>query len=107
MLFLIVLRYIRPLAEVEEQLSAHRAYLQRHYASGHFLLSGRQEPRIGGVILLRAADRASAERIVVADPFIGSGVAEAELIEWAPSLRADEVPAHWVPDAVLGDSRPG
>lgn len=99
MLFLIVLRYARPLAEIEAHLEAHRAYLARHYARGEFLLSGRQEPRTGGAILARFASRAEAEACIAADPFARAGVAEYTLIAWEPSLRADWLPAELAPAA--------
>lgn len=95
MLFLIVLRYIAPLPEVEAHLEAHRAYLAQHYARGDFLLSGRQEPRTGGAILARFETRADAEACIAADPFARASVAEYTLIAWEPSLRA-----HWLPAAL-------
>ena len=63
-LFLITLRYLQPLEEVERHLEAHRAYLRQGYAQGVFLASGRLEPRTGGVILARAADRAAVDTLV-------------------------------------------
>lgn len=57
-MFVIVLTYKKPMAEIERHLAAHRAYLDRHYAAGAFLCSGLQRPRTGGVILCRA-DRKS------------------------------------------------
>lgn len=88
MLYLILLTYRVPLSEVDAHLAAHRAYLERHYRAGHFLLSGRREPRSGGVILARADDRATVEAWVAEDPFHQAGVATCEIIAWVPSLRA-------------------
>src|SRR3990167_3644511 len=68
-MFLILLTYKKPLAEVDRFVAEHRAFLERHYASGHFLLSGRKEPRTGGVILATAARRCDIEDIVRRDPF--------------------------------------
>lgn len=99
MLFLIVLRYVRPLAEVDAHLDAHRAFLARHYARGEFLLSGRQAPRSGGAILARFDSRSEAEACVADDPFARAGVAEHVLIAWEPSLRADWLPAALAPAA--------
>lgn len=101
MLFLIVLHYTRPLPEVDAHLDAHRAFLARHYARGDFLLSGRQEPRTGGVIVARFASRAEAEACLASDPFAQAGVAEHTLIAWEPSLRAD-----WLPPALAPEAQP-
>ena len=53
-MYIIILTYQKDLSEVEKHLEAHRAYLDRHYASGHFIASGAQVPRKGGVILCKA-----------------------------------------------------
>jgi uncharacterized protein YciI len=87
-MFLIVLRYIKPLSEVDRFVGEHRAFLERHYASGIFLLSGRQEPRTGGVILAKAESRAQIETIVRSDPFNREKIAEYELIEFLPSMSS-------------------
>ena len=106
MLYLILLDYLRPLAEVEAHLAAHREYLSRHYAAGHFLLSGRREPRTGGVILARAESLADVARWVDEDPFKQAGIAAHEIIAWAPGLRASEVPVQWVPNAAVAATNP-
>ena len=62
-MFIVLLTYKLPLAEVERHLAAHREYLDRQYAAGTFLCSGPQNPRTGGVILCRAADRAAVETL--------------------------------------------
>ena len=87
-MFLILLHYIQPLAAVEAHLDAHRAYLARRYADGTFLLSGRKEPRTGGVILAKAASRDAADALVREDPFHAAGVAEYTVIEFHPTMSA-------------------
>jgi uncharacterized protein YciI len=54
MLFLDILRYVRPIDEVDALLEPHRDWLKRGFASGHLLMAGRREPRIGGVIVIKA-----------------------------------------------------
>lgn len=87
-MFVLLLTYIKPLAEVEKHLAAHREYLDRHYAAGTFLCSGPQNPRAGGVILCRAADRAAVDALVREDPFRLHGVAEYTTIEFTPTKQA-------------------
>ena len=88
-LFLITLRYLQPLEEVERHLEAHRAYLRQGYAQGVFLASGRLEPRTGGVILARAADRAAVDTLVAQDPFHRERIAAYTIQEWWPSMTAE------------------
>ena len=88
---LILLSYKKPLAEVELFVAEHRAFLEHHYASGHFLLSGRKEPRTGGLILAKASVRAEVEEIVRRDPFYREEIAEYEIVEFLPSMAASHL----------------
>ena len=92
MLFLILLDYQRPLSDVDRHMDGHRAFLRQHYAAGHLLLSGRKQPRSGGVILARADSRADVEQWIAADPFHRHGIASYEIIAWEATMRAPEMP---------------
>ena len=37
-MFIVLLKYIKPLSEVDRFVAEHRDFLARHYASGNFLL---------------------------------------------------------------------
>ena len=75
-LCVIILRYVVPIEEVDRRMADHVAWLTRGYAEGVFLASGRQVPRIGGVILTRGHKR-EVEALVATDPFVSSGAAAA------------------------------
>ncbi|MFI9028138.1 YciI family protein [Streptomyces sp. NPDC053560] len=81
-MFVLELTYTAPLDRVEASLDEHVAWLDRHYAAGHFLASGRKQPRDGGVILASVEDRATAERISQEDPFVTAGVCEYRITEF-------------------------
>jgi len=87
-MFLIVLSYRRPLADVDLFITEHRTFLDRYYASGNFLLSGRKEPRNGGVILATANSRSELEEIIGNDPFHREKIAEYEIVEFLPTMAA-------------------
>ena len=87
-MFAILLHYVAPLEAVDRLVPEHIAYLDRHYASGHFLMSGRKAPRTGGVILAQAASKAEIESIICEDPFHREQVAEYEIVEFLPSKAA-------------------
>lgn len=80
-MFLVLLNYTKPLSEVDRFVGEHRSFLERYYESGHFLLSGRQELRTGGVILAQAGTRAEIESIVQNDPFFQQKIAEYQIVE--------------------------
>ena len=79
-LYLIMLTYTAPEAEINAAVEDHRAYLQRWYDAGKFLLSGPRVPATGGVIIARAASAAEAQGYVTDDPFYQRGLATHEII---------------------------
>ncbi|POX38107.1 hypothetical protein C3486_24930 [Streptomyces sp. Ru73] len=81
-MFILELTYTAPLDRVDAALDGHIAWLEQHYAAGHFLASGRKEPRDGGVIIASVDDRATAERITQEDPFVAAGVCEYRITEF-------------------------
>jgi len=87
--FVIVLTYVKPLPEVDALMRDHMAWLNEQYAAGRFVVSGRQIPRTGGVILARGDDREEIEAIAAADPFVTGGVATAEIIQFRASQSAE------------------
>lgn len=87
-MFIVSLTYVAPLEEIDAALSGHAAFLERHYASGAFLASGRKVPRTGGIILARAANEAALRAILAEDPFSQQGLATYDVQEFAPSKVA-------------------
>jgi uncharacterized protein YciI len=96
-IFVITLNYIKPIEEVDKHLVNHRAYLDKFYASGVFVTSGRQNPLIGGVIVARSFDnagkkyvRADIENIMNNDPFITNDVTSYSITEFTPVKYSEE-----------------
>jgi uncharacterized protein YciI len=88
-MFLLLSSYVKSMAEVDAVVDEHRAFLDRYYATGLFIVSGPQEPRNGGVILTADATRAEIDRVLAEDPFVREGVSEYEIIEFIGSKKAD------------------
>ena len=84
-MYIIILTYQKDLSEVEKHLEAHRAYLDKHYASGHFVASGAQVPRKGGVILCKAGSKEEILDIIAQDPFHEHRIADYQIIEFTPT----------------------
>jgi len=87
-MFLILLTYKKPLEDVDRVVPAHMRWLAEHYAAGDFLLSGRKQPRTGGVILATVPTRAAAEAIARSDPLVSEGMAELDIVEFVASTAA-------------------
>jgi uncharacterized protein YciI len=90
-MFVIELVYTAPLAEIDAAMTAHVAFLNKYYAAGTFLVSGRKIPRDGGIIIAVGSNRAAIEAIVREDPFVKQGLADVRVIEFRASQRARDV----------------
>lgn len=88
-MFIAILTYKKPLEEVDRFLQAHRDYLAAHYAAGDFIASGPQNPRVGGVIMIKAANREEVNGIISQDPFNINGIADYQLVEFTPTMFSD------------------
>ena len=90
-MFVIELVYKAELSEIDAHMKAHVAFLQKYYASGNFLVSGRKIPRDGGIILAVGKSREAVEAIVREDPFHVHGLADFRVIEFRASQRAKDL----------------
>jgi uncharacterized protein YciI len=92
-MFVVELVYKVDLREIDAHMAAHVRFLNKYYASGHFLVSGRKIPRDGGIILAVGKDRKEIEAIVTEDPFYEHGLAEFRIIEFRASQKAPDIQA--------------
>lgn len=91
-LFIVDLTYQVPLEAVEPHMQGHMEFIERGYAEGLFLASGRKVPRTGGTILARATSREALEAFLDLDPFKRHAVASFTVTElavgrWVPELN--------------------
>ena len=89
-MFIAILTYKKPLEEVDRFLQAHRAFLTEHYAAGHLISSGPQTPRKGGVIMLKADNRAAVDAILAQDPFHIHDIADYQIVAFIPTKFCHE-----------------
>lgn len=92
-MFIVSLSYKTELSEVDKHIEGHLAFLEKYYARGNFIASGRKVPRTGGVILAQAASKAEVENIIQEDPFNIEGLAHYEITEFVPSMASKEFEA--------------
>lgn len=88
--FIVLLEYIRPLEEIDLQMEAHVAFLDKYYSSGQFIVSGRQNPRTGGVILVRGTLKNELEELLTQDPFWQHGLVKHTIVEFTPTRHNPE-----------------
>ena len=87
LLSIVTLRYTADLPAIDAAMPRHVAWLAAGFESGAFLAAGRQQPRSGGVIVMRG-DRATAEAASATDPFVADGLATADVTEFRASFAA-------------------
>lgn len=88
-MFVVVLKYVKPLEVVDSLLADHVKFLDAQYAQGKFLCSGRRNPRVGGVILANVGSAEEMQQIIAQDPFYQQQAAEYDVIEFEPT-KMDE-----------------
>jgi uncharacterized protein YciI len=78
-MFVLISRFQRPFDEVNLSFASHSAWVQRQYESGRFLVSGRREPPIGGIIVARASSEQELREVLTTDPYRLKRLAEYEI----------------------------
>lgn len=89
---LLIIRYRRPIEEIQAATPAHRAYLTSLVEARTIVASGPMDPRFGGVLLARIPDddpQGALERIRDSDPFWQGGFANYELVVWNLTFGRD------------------
>lgn len=84
-MFVVLLTYVKPLTEIDRHMRAHMKFLNEQYAARTFIASGRRVPRTGGVILARAASLEALTLLMQQDPFVASGAATFEIVQFRTS----------------------
>jgi uncharacterized protein YciI len=90
-MFVIELIYKASLQDIDAHMAAHVRFLNKYYAAGNFLVSGRKIPREGGIILSVGKNREEIEAIVREDPFHEHGLADFRIIEFRVSQKAKDI----------------
>jgi uncharacterized protein YciI len=84
-LFIISVRYLVYLDEIDAAMPQHMAFLRKNYANGHFIVSGRQVPRTGGIIIANGKSREAVESLMKNDPFVKKKLASIDIVEFTAS----------------------
>lgn len=84
-MFVVLVTYKKSLQLVDQHLDAHREFLALGYKKNYFIMSGRKNPRTGGVILSPLSDRKVLEDFIRQDPFYAHEIAGYEVIEFTPT----------------------
>ncbi len=89
-MFIITVKYLCSIEQIEKHLAAHRAFLDKYYKNKMLICSGPQNPRTGGIIVSNASNRTSVEKMITEDPFYLNKLAEYSIVEFEPVKYASE-----------------
>lgn len=84
-MFVLLARYTKPAEEVDRLLEDHKAWITRHQQAGRILMTARQVPLTGGLILARGGSADEMWEMIAEDPFHASGAAEYDVLEFEPA----------------------
>jgi uncharacterized protein YciI len=83
--YLMISTYTRPLEEVDAARADHLKFMDALDAAGHVVGAGRQEPAVGGIVLLRTESADEAQALMADDPYVLRGLAEYRPVGWQVS----------------------
>ena len=90
-MFIIELVYEKSLKAIDAHMGEHMQFLNKHYAAGSFIMSGRKVPRTGGIIIAKCKTKKTLEKIMKQDPFYKQGLATFSIIEFNASQKAENI----------------
>jgi uncharacterized protein YciI len=85
MMFVISLTYKKPLEEVERHITEHIRFLDKYYLAKKFIVSGRKNPRTGGIILAHNLTFEEIGEVLKEDSFYQHGIADYDITEFEPT----------------------
>ncbi len=84
-MFIVDLKYIVPLEELDRHMEAHVQFLKKYYDADIFVASGRKVPRTGGIILALAKNEETLKKILMEDPFYTNRLADYTITQFLTS----------------------
>lgn len=77
--------YVAPLADVDAARPEHARFLDRLEAAGYVVSAGRQDPPVGGIVILDVDTADEARQLFADDPYVKLGLAEYEPYGFDPT----------------------
>ena len=75
-MYVMISKYLVPLDEVDQARDEHLAFLDGLAKQGKLVIAGRQDPPVGGLVMIDAATEAEARELMADDPYVVRGLAE-------------------------------
>ena len=85
-MFVMISKYLVPLEEVDQVRDEHLAFLDGLDKQGKLVIAGRQNPPVGGLVMIDAETEEEARELMAGDPYLVRGLAEYSATGFRPSL---------------------
>ncbi len=84
-MILMISKYLAPLAELDAARPDHAKFLDGLDERGYVVSAGRQDPPVGGIVILDVDTVDEARGLMADDPYVQRGLATYEPYGFAPS----------------------
>ena len=84
-MFVVLLRFSGNKGQAGRLMEGHKAWIERGFEDGIFLLVGSLRPDLGGGIVAHNTSLSDLQARVSEDPFVAEDVVSAEILEIAPA----------------------
>jgi len=88
-MFIVSLKFSVNKGHAGQYMDDHKAWIQRGFDDGVFLVAGSLQPNLGGGLIAHNTSLDELQNRVDDDPFVAEDVVSAEILELTPS-RADD-----------------
>ncbi len=83
--YLMISKYLKPIAEVDAAREDHLTFLAEIEAKGLAVTAGRQDPPVGGIVVLDVDSADEAHQVMAGDPYVARGLAAYTATGWVPT----------------------
>ncbi len=90
-MFVVTLTFSDNKARAGELMEGHKAWIQRGFDQGLFLMVGSLQPNRGGGIFAHNVSREDLDAFVAEDPFVAENVVSADILEITPARLDDRL----------------
>ncbi|MEM9631966.1 MAG: hypothetical protein AAGA50_11620 [Pseudomonadota bacterium] len=90
-MFVVTLKFSENKIRASELMDGHKAWIQKGFDRGLFLMVGSLQPNMGGGIFAHNTTRETLQDFVEEDPFVAENVVTAEILEITPARLDDRL----------------
>lgn len=83
-IFIVISLFLEPVDVIDQHVAEHAAWVEQQYGKGRVLVSGRRQPPVGGIIILKGDSREEIVELFADEPFKQRGLVEYQILQFTP-----------------------